>query len=164
MRAAGNTGREPAGRRLYLVDIENMVGNRDGRVSRDEVDRMRQAVMAHMPVGEGDQVVIGTGHSDNLLNASVWRHVRHVFRRGHNGADLALLDVADREDIAARFSGVVLCSGDGIFADAMRRLRAQGCQVSILTGIGLISSALYHAADTVLRLAMPASATFQATA
>jgi hypothetical protein len=58
---------------------------------------------------------------------------RRLVRSGADGADLALLDVIDSERLHLRFDGVVIGSGDGIFALAASRLQRLGCPVTVVS-------------------------------
>jgi uncharacterized LabA/DUF88 family protein len=58
---------------------------------------------------------------------------RVILRSGPDGADLALLDVIEHEQVDGRFSKVIIASGDGIFAPACRRLRSCGVYVEVLS-------------------------------
>lgn len=109
------------GRRLHVLDIENMQGSCDGHVTEGEVART-------VPATDSDQVVIGTSHPKNLL------------------------DVLDGENIAARFSSVVLGSGDHIFAPSARRFRALGCNVLLLDTGTPISRLLRGVANGIVHV------------
>ena len=146
-----NAQRLKTGRSLALVDVENCCGI-DRPVARD-VAVARSALLATGVLPTGTQVVIGTSADRTLLEAGIgWRGPRLVIRKGHDGADLALLDVALNEGVAARFDTVVICSGDGIFAMAARYLRERGVRVVVVGRSGSISRLLRQEADTVLEI------------
>jgi hypothetical protein len=119
------------GRRLVVVDIENVVGG--------AVMTVEQASCAHMciegAVGlHGDEhVVIGTSHVGLMPTGLGWAGPRLVARSGDNGADPALLEVLTEERVEERFDEVVLVSGDGIFTDAVAALSAAGLRVTVVT-------------------------------
>lgn len=117
------------GRRLFLVDIENAVG----RAVLDEriIEDVRIRLSKDYGIKVDEMVVIGTSHSMNMFTASIWKGARQVFGRGVDGADRALLKVMVEEGVGERFDEVVLVSGDGIFADAVRALRADGVKVIV---------------------------------
>lgn len=150
------TSRKPAehdtGRKLYILDIENMQGNFDGHVTEGEVAHIRRELMRALPMGDADQAVIGTSCPRNLLAAGTWKGARQVFRGGHDGADLALLDVLNEEDVEDRFSCVVLGSGDHIFTEAVNRLVALGCDVLLLDTGTPASRILRDSATGIIRL------------
>jgi hypothetical protein len=70
-------------------------------------------------------------------------------RSGPNGADLALLEVLEREEVEGRSSRVVIGSGDGIFAEAAARLQAGGVDVTVVTRAQSLSRRLRLAALNV---------------
>lgn len=132
------------GRRLVVVDIENVVG---GAVLTTE-----QAVGAHLAIEQvaglngSEQIVIGTSHVGVMSTGLGWRGPRLVVRSGQDGADLALLDVLTEERIHERFDEVVLVSGDGIFAEAVSALAAAGVDVTVVAHPGRCSKRLSFAA------------------
>jgi len=133
-------------RRIVLVDIENVVG---GSASvHDNIEWARATVERLVSVDPGDHVVIGCGPGGLLDLGCTWTHVRYVMRSGLDGADLALLDVLG-ENIAARFTEVVLVSGDGIFADAVAVFGAQGLHTTVIAHRDGLSRRLELAANTV---------------
>jgi len=67
---------------------------------------------------------------------------------GLDGADLALLEVLG-ENIAARFTEVVLVSGDGIFADAVAVFAALGVHTTVIAHRDGLSRRLELAASVV---------------
>src|SRR5437870_5832613 len=116
------------GRRLLVVDIENVAGG--AVVTKAMAEWARNVVESALNVVNGEQVVIGTSHL-GLFNAkSAWPCARMKVRSGQDGADIELLDVLATEDLARRFDEVVVVSGDGIFADAVARLGGSGVQVT----------------------------------
>jgi len=110
-------------RALHVVDIENLAGA--AVPSLDLVSEVQVRYLACLGFGADDQVVLAASHLA-LLNAGLgWPHARHLVRSGKDGADLELIDVLEHENVAARFSHVVIASGDGLFgaAAAMIALR-----------------------------------------
>lgn len=91
------------GAQAYILDIENMQGDCDMHITEGEV--------AHSGRGHRHGPDVGTSCPRSLIADSVWKGARQVFHGGYDGADLALLDVLDGENIAARFSSVALDSG-----------------------------------------------------
>jgi hypothetical protein len=119
------------GRRLYLIDAENMEGQ--GVMSPTGAEQAKVALMNTLPPRSHDHVVVATSHPANAMVAKeAWPSARHVVRHGHDGADLALLDVLG-EGVGQRFTEVVLASGDGIFTDQVAALIAQGVPVTVLS-------------------------------
>lgn len=142
--------KRPAGqRRIVLVDIENVVGG--SAEVHDYVAWARAAVERLVSVHPGDLVVIGCGPDGLLDLGCTWTHVRYVVRSGPDGADLALLDVL-KENIARRFTEIVLVSGDGIFADVVAGFAAQGVHTTVIAHRDGLSRRLELAASSVVFL------------
>lgn len=118
------------GRRLVVVDIENVVGG--AVLTAAQAEWARRAIHDAIALGDQEQVIIGTSHAGLLATGVGWEGARLVVRSGSDGADLALLDVLAWEHIAERFDELVLVSGDGIFTDAVAALAAQGLRVTVL--------------------------------
>jgi hypothetical protein len=99
-----------------------------------------------------DQVEVACSHL-TLLNAALgWPHAHYRVRSGPDGADLALLDVLRHENIATRFTHVVIGSGDHLFAEEAAHLAAQGVWVTVVTCQRSLSSRLALAAREVIFL------------
>jgi hypothetical protein len=139
----------PAGRRLVLVDIENIAGG--PCLSAETVRWVKQTVTDAVHIGSSDHVVVATSHIGLLQVGCNWRGIRYVVRSGRDGADLALLDVL-AEDIPARYQQVVLASGDGIFAPAVAQLAAAGVTTTVLGRRDRIARPLQLAASGVVYL------------
>jgi hypothetical protein len=114
--------RKPAfGRRIVLIDIENIVGG--GVLMPEQVQAAQAAIAAAVVPRNDDQVVIACGRFSVDVVGFEWRGPRRlVFRAGMNGADLELLDILETERVGDRFAEIVLVSGDGIFAEVVSRL------------------------------------------
>lgn len=120
-----------AGRRLVLVDVENIAGGAvvTGAQAREARNLLEQA----LPARAGDQVVLGVSHASALESGLAWgASARLVVRSGENGADLALLQVLEEERVADRFEEVVVVSGDGIFTNAVSALGAAEVDVTVV--------------------------------
>lgn len=118
-----------SGRRLILVDLENVVG---GAVCCS-VDALwaKAQVLEAVALSGHDQIVIGTSHHGLLSIGCAWPNLRYVVGSGPDGADHALLAVME-ENLADRFDAVVLVSGDGIFAEQVARLGRAGVAVTVV--------------------------------
>lgn len=144
------------GRRLIVVDMENLVG---GAVTSIEAATwVRGKVAAVIGERAGDIVVIGTG-SNGCLNAGLaWRGPRLVTRDGRSGADLALLEVLD-EGVENRFAEVVIVSGDHIFSERAGELAAAGLKTTAVGVRGSTSGALRLAAHETRYIPMTSRST-----
>ena len=80
-------------RTLVLVDVENLLGG--GGFAAEQVSELRRAVSAAVDLPDGAHVTVATSAGATLVEAGLgWPGARRVWRRGHDGADLALADVA----------------------------------------------------------------------
>lgn len=138
-------------RTLHLIDIENLTG---GWPTRHAVPRLAQAYRHQVSVGEQDHVFAAfcpTYGSYGLYLPS-WMKFR-IGNGGVNGADDALLDLADDPTwVARRFRRVSIGSGDGIFADLAESLEAAGVGVTMVTALGRASKRLKRVCSSRLRL------------
>jgi hypothetical protein len=143
-------------RTLHLVDIENLAGA--ALPSRDQVTEVQGLYVACLTVGADDQVVMATSHLAFVNAALGWPSARYRVRSGPNGADLELLDVLQHEDVAARFTHVVIGSGDGLFSQAAANLAARDVWVTVVSRRDSLSRALAGATRDVRYLDAPGAA------
>ena len=143
-----NRNRE--GRTLLLVDVENLLGGT--HFTAAEVDTLRPQVIEAAGVnGHSAQVTVAASAGAALLEAGLgWSGARCVWRKGKDGADLALADVALNEGVAQRYGRVVICSGDGLFAVVARFLSEAGVSVTVVARPESLSPALARVAETRL--------------
>ena len=143
-------------RTLHLVDIENLAGA--ALPSRDQVTEVQGLYVARLGFGADDQVVMAASHLAFLNAALGWPSARYRVRSGPNGADLELLDVLQHEDVAARFTHVVIGSGDGLFSQAAANLAARDVRVTVVSRRDSLSRALAGVAGDVRYLDAPRAA------
>jgi len=155
---SGANRSRPAGRRqvrfpergLHLIDIENLAGG--ARPSLEQIRDVQAMYAGHLTFGALDQVVVASSHLTLVSAALGWPHARYRVRSGPNGADLELLDVLAHEKVAARFTHVLIGSGDGAFARAAATLAAAGVQVTVVSRRDSLSARLAFAASEVIHL------------
>ena len=153
---SGGRGRFPE-RGLHLIDVENLAGA--GRPSFEQIRAVQGSYAGHLTFGALDQVVVASSHL-TLLNAALgWPHAGYRVRSGPDGADLELLNVLLHEEVAARFTRVVIGSGDGVFARAAASLATAGVRVTVVSRRDSLSSRLAFAAGEVIYLDAPQTAT-----
>jgi hypothetical protein len=143
-------------RTLHLVDIENLAGA--ALPSRAQVIEVQGLYVARLAFGADDQVVMATSHLAFMNAALGWPSARYRVRSGPNGADLELLDVLQHEDIAARFTHVVIGSGDGMFSQAAANLAARDVWVTVVSRRDSLSRALAGTTRDVRYLDAPRAA------
>lgn len=151
-RLAGTRQRFPS-RTLHLVDIENLAGAAIPSVL--QVIEVQDRYARLMTPGADDHVVMASNHLA-LVNAALgWPHARYRVRSGPDGADLELLDVIWHENVATRFTHVVIGSGDGVFGVAAESLSAGGVFVTVVSRWGSLAPCLAQAARDVIYLDAP---------
>ncbi len=151
----------PAARRfpvraLHVVDIENLAGT--AVPSLRQVAEVQGRYLARLDFGSDDLVVMAASHLGLLNVALGWPHARYRVRSGRDGADMELLDVLLHEDVAARFTQVVIGSGDGAFGPAAQNLSSRGVRVTVVSRKGSLSPSLARAARDVVYLDTPRAA------
>ena len=140
-------------RTLHVVDIENLAGA--SIPSRGQVSDVQGRYVARLRFGAADQVVMAASHLGLLNVALGWPHARYRVRSGPDGADLELLDVLLHEDVAGRFTHVVIGSGDGVFGQAAQNLSARGVLVTVVSRRDSLSPWLARVAADVVYLDVP---------
>ena len=137
-------------RTLHLVDIENLAGC--AIPSLDEVVDVQDRYARRLALGVDDHVVMASNHLA-FVNAAVgWPHARYKVRSGPDGADRELLDVIEYENVAGRFTHVVIGSGDGGFGNAVQGLSQRGVWVTVVSRWDSLSPSLARAARDVIYL------------
>jgi hypothetical protein len=136
---------------MVLIDIENMAATPSP--TRDTVAAVTHALREVIPGFDAAQVVVASSHYA-ALNVALGapKGAGRRWRSGPHGADLALLEVLDTERVDERFAHITVCSGDGIFADAVARLAASGVDVSVVALQGHLAKRLRLAAHRVTYL------------
>jgi hypothetical protein len=143
-------------RALHVVDIENLAGA--AVPSLDLVSEVQVRYLACLGFGAEDQVVLAASHLA-LLNAGLgWPHARYRVRSGRDGADLALIDVLEHENVAARFRHVVIGSGDGLFGQAAASLANSGVRITVVSRRRSLAYSLARVARDVIYLDGPLTA------
>lgn len=137
------------GRRLVLVDLENVAGGPCH--TADEAQWVRRRLADCGALAVGDQVTVAVDGSGLACVAWPWQGARCLPGHGHDGADLVLLDeLHDR--VPQRYGRVVLASGDGIFADTVADLVARGVHVTVVAHAISLSARLAAVASEVVLL------------
>lgn len=152
-----NTDIAAIGRHLILIDIENLTAS--PAPAAWEVDVAIARLRAHIPGYDDDQRIVACSHHAARVVALAFPGARQIWRSGRDGADLALLDVLENERVENRYGRVTLCTGDGIFTEALARLGRHDVDVTVLALTGHLAARLELAARNVVLLPAPAAAT-----
>jgi hypothetical protein len=138
----------PEGRKLHLVDIENLCGG--SHVADSEVADAMQVYCEAATVGDADHVVIACSPQLAIPSHASAGSARVLIGRGFDGADEALIAAASVTDVAHRYDEVVIGSGDHIFADIAAALRLVGVAVTVVSRMSSLASSLARVAKTVV--------------
>lgn len=134
-------------RRLILIDIENFNG---GPIATPAQARWCRRVLDNwIQPGDADLIVLAADITTVTNLHAGWSSHRILAGAGENGADHRLLEVMD-EDLARRFSELVLVSGDRIFAEKISWLAGQGLPTTVYSHATALSKRLNFAATTVI--------------
>lgn len=142
-------------RRLVLIDIENYCGK--SIISQEDVAKVKTKIKSQPTAGPDDLFIIASSHESNFFSTKrSWAGGEHVFRKGHNGADIALIDAAKRHlPNINSFREVSLFSGDGIFTNLIKECGELGVTTTVVALENQINRSLASAASFV-RLEEPA--------
>ena len=121
----------PAGRRLHVVDVENLLGT--GRPLPAQLGWCARTYRDVVEVGPDDLVVVASSPFLGVAVGRCWRSCRLVVGHGPDGADHALLRVLTDERVDRRFPEVIVASGDGIFTDQVARLQQHHLEVTVVS-------------------------------
>lgn len=137
----------PAGRRLVIVDIENVVGGSNAHSSL--VDAAMRLVDRLVGRTEHDVRYVACGvqlfaTANDVLPSGT------LLGRGIDGADNRLLELLDPAAVVGRYDAVALVSGDGrAFADVVEALRLAGVPTDLYGPEGHTSARLRRSARSV---------------
>lgn len=143
---------DPTTRKLFVLDLENLVG---GVFTRAAVREMWGVFSPFLT--PFDQVVVAS--SLPLARVALFelplQRISYHLRTGVNGADLALLDSVDVAFAAGRFATLVIGSSDHLFTQMAESAKAHGMRAWQLTGASRPSSRLHAATSVHAKLHLP---------
>ena len=130
-----------------MIDIENLAASPSPTAT--EVQAVKAALGGIVPGFDDSQRIVACSHHAAPAVAFEFPGARHLWRSGRDGADLALMDVLENEHVDERYGSVIICSGDGIFAEATAWLARRGVDVTVISLQGHLASRLQLAARDV---------------
>jgi len=147
----------PGGRKLYVVDAENIAGGSDvdPRVAQQRLDN----IFTGVPLRAGtDHIVVACGSlfAQTCLEVLLehnWPKRPQILpiASGKNGADKRLIEhLHEVRRIASQYSEIIIGSGDGIFQTAAVSFRAVGVTVGVVSLLSALSNDLARAANWVV--------------
>jgi len=146
----------PNDRLLFLGDIENLAWDQSlNTVTVSSIQQISFAVHTKFTQYNAQEVIATSHHFAKKVWFAWGRTTRRLLGSGPDGADRKLIDLINNEDIAQRFTSVIIGSGDGIFAEPAAQLAAQGLHITAAYGSGGLSKRLALAAHETIQLFTP---------
>ena len=141
----------PDGRRLIVIDIENLVGGSGATTDKVATTMARLRIVVR---ATSDDVCLTACGRALVGRAAGVLPGRLLLGRGVDGADRRLVEALEPGGVAGRYRSVVLASGDApAFAEPVERLAAAGVPTDVVLGDGAIGHRLYSVARSVVFLA-----------
>ena len=137
-------------RALHLVDIDNLLGD-PATDDELEIGWTIHAYQDAASFAEGDHAVVATSPFGRHAFAigTAWPGAQHLWRKGRDGADLALLEQAAWAVETGQFGRVVIGSGDRIFLVALEWFEGVGVPVEVVSRRDALALALKTRARSV---------------
>ena len=132
------------GRRLVVVEIESITEGAVRTISHGSW--AKRQVGGAIALRQEEQVIVGVTHRSFLATGASWPESRIVTGPSPEDVRRELLQILEDERIGERFDGLVLASGNGLFADAIGALAAEGVKVTALAWPENLSKRLRMAA------------------
>lgn len=127
-------------RTAHLIDIENLVGH--SRFGRAEASATRDLYQSLGLIRPRDHIIVACNPLRVSEIGHPWPGARLLLGHGPDGADRVLLAALATERLEARFDRIVLASGDGIFTEAIAKVRGARREVVVVGREGSISRRL----------------------
>ena len=125
---------------MHLIDIENLIGA--GKFNQLDVQKVRDLYRLATGLNHRDFVVIAAGPQNKRAIYEGWKNATYVWRRGHDGAELALIDLFERLIDISIYERVFIGSGDGKLATIADTSVVRDKRTTIVVGKGQKSSSL----------------------
>ena len=125
-----NTESNQNQKKLFLVDIENLVGS--GLVFEEEVSDAREKLFSLVTPKAKDCVFVAANPMNREAVYEGWPGALYNFRYGQDGADLQIIKFfAGIEDLS-KYSEVILASGDAGLEPIARKARDLGLKIQVV--------------------------------
>jgi hypothetical protein len=143
----------PSARHIVVIDIENIAGG--SSPSAFEIEQCKEELRQVLPDFDRTQIIVASSHHAGSEVMFAFPSALRRLNSGPDGADLALLEELEDLRVMCRYRSVTVCSGDGIFADAVAALAHIGVEVTVIAREGSLSARLELAAQRVVVLPGP---------
>jgi hypothetical protein len=141
----------PPDRSLHLIDVENLT-EAPGRWTPRDLLNAANAYELAARVRKGDHLIVASNPALAIDVLAAFPAARLIFRSGHDGADKALIDSAEPDDVARRYFQVVIGSGDGRFTRLAQELGSRNVPVVVVARRSRLARELAHYAHRVIYL------------
>lgn len=138
----------PEGRRLHLLDIENLCGG--SHVGEQAVANAMTEYDEAVSVSGVDHTIVACSPQLVFPAKTARSGAQVLIGLGWDGADRALLEAVRVEDVASRFDEVVIGSGDHIFRALAIALRLSGLVVTVVSRASALSGDLARVAQKIV--------------
>jgi len=127
---------------IHLVDVENLVGS--GVVSKEAVARLCATYLDDTYASKFDLFLVAAGPQNAVAVREGWKagQTFFQFRKGKDGADLALVSFFENIEDLTKFKGVFVASGDHSLEPVANTCTKQKVPVTVVTGRGEMSRSL----------------------
>lgn len=121
---------------LHVVDIENLAGS--GKLTESVVKSIQREYTSATKSTADDLYLIAAGPQNKHVLFSGWTHGTAIyqFRKGKDGADMALVSLFSQIEHPEVFEHIFLASGDGGLSIIAERAQVLGADVTVVTGAG----------------------------
>jgi hypothetical protein len=122
---------------VHFVDIENLVGV--GKLDAYSVRQARRQYEQAVKPKSTDIIVVAAGPQNRSAVYEGWDNAIYQWRKGKDGADLALLELFESLREPTSFAHVFVGSGDGGLSPVAEMSREQGIPVTVVARINSCS-------------------------
>lgn len=139
-------------RSVHLLDIENLLST--GEIEANAINAVFAVYKEQVTVTKDDLVIVGVSSVEGLLAVAMsnLRNCRLLYQPGKDGADVALQEVLDHEQLERRFEVVHVATGDGGFSTSVAALAGRGAYVVVISLPESLSRRLRLAAHQTIEL------------
>ena len=126
----------PTCTRIHFIDVENLIGK--GWISIDDVRPLAEQYQRTTASSDEDLLFIAAGpqNKNAILEGWKWGNKFFQFRKGKDGADLALISLFNNIVDIGNYSEIFVGSGDGMLSGIAERGEQTGVTVCVVTGRG----------------------------
>lgn len=124
---------------LHFVDVENIAGS--GLLTVEGVERLCKNYVAQSHAKSCDLFFVAAGPQNAMAVREGWKagQTFYQFRKGKDGADLALVNFYQNIEHVEKYKGIFVASGDHSLEPIAEGSTRRGVPVTVVTGKGGLS-------------------------